>query len=71
MTNTNKLKAIMVERGYTQERLANALEISPTTLNYKLNNKREFLASEISKITHLLLIDSEQVSDIFFNEQVE
>lgn len=71
MTNTNRLKAAMVANGYTQERLSKVLAMSPATFNYKLNGKREFLASEISKLVYVLNLDEEETRTIFFNPDVE
>lgn len=68
MTNTLKLKALMVEKGFTQEQLAKRLGISEQSLNYKINNKREFKASEITVMIDLLKITN--VSEIFFNQKV-
>lgn len=64
MTNTLKLKALMVEKGFTQEQLAKKLGISEQSLNYKINNKREFKASEIQALTKIL--DVQNVDSIFF-----
>lgn len=64
MTNTLKLKALMVEKGFTQEQLAKKLGISEQSLNYKINNKREFKASEIQALTKIL--DVQDVDSIFF-----
>ena len=71
MTNTSKLKAIMVERGFTQADLAKLLNISEQTLNYKINNKREFKASEIQALIQILQIPSDQVDAIFFVHDVD
>lgn len=68
MTNTLKLKSIMVEKGFTQAELAKALNISEQSLNYKINNKREFKASEITMLIKLLSITN--VSEIFFAVKV-
>lgn len=54
MTNTLKLKALLIETGYTQEKLALKLGISVYSLHRKINNKAEFKVSEIQKISNLL-----------------
>lgn len=69
MTNTLKLKALMVEKGFTQEQLAKKLGISEQSLNYKINNKREFKASEIQALTKIL--DVQDVDLIFFARNVD
>jgi len=69
MTNTLKLKALMVEKGFTQQQLAKKLGISEQSLNYKINNKREFKASEIQALTKIL--DVQDVDSIFFARDVD
>ena len=48
MTDTLKLKALIVEHGYTQKDVAKMLGLSAQSLNKKIHNKTEFKASEIS-----------------------
>lgn len=62
-TNTNKLKACIIEKGFTQSQIANFLGISFQSFSYKLNNKVEFKASEIQKLCSILNI---QNKDIYF-----
>lgn len=66
MTNTKKLRALILERGFIQEQVAAHLGITTTSLNYKINNKREFKASEIHALIELLEIKDEDVNGIFF-----
>lgn len=69
MTNTLKLKALLIERGYTQANLADEIGISTYTMNKKINNKVEFKMSEIEKISRILRISNKD--DIFFYHDVE
>lgn len=71
LTNTLKLRALMLEKGFTQGQLAKLLEISEQSLNYKINNKREFKASEIKTLVSLLHIPMEEVDRIFFAADVD
>lgn len=71
MTNTAKLKAKIVEKGMVQEEIAQALGMTIATFNYKVNNKREFKASEIKKLSEHLSLTAEEVNAIFFAEEVE
>lgn len=71
MTNTKKLRALILECGLTQEQVAAHLEITPASLNYKINNKREFKASEIKALVELLNIPNEDVTGIFFTRDVD
>ncbi len=56
MTDTKKLKARMVELGFTAAQIADMLGISRQSFSLKLNNKVEFKASEITKISDVLSI---------------
>lgn len=71
MTNTKKLRALILECGLTQEQVAAHLGITPASLNYKINNKREFKASEIKALVELLNIPNEDVTGIFFTRDVD
>lgn len=72
MTDTLKLKALMLLQGFTQEDLAKYLGLSKQTINMKLNNKRSFKLSEIAKICELLKIDNVQERFlIFFADKVD
>lgn len=71
MTNTAKLKAKIVEKGMVQEEIAQALGMTIATFNYKVNNKREFKASEIKKLSEHLSLTAEEVNTIFFADKVE
>lgn len=66
MIKTLDLKAEMLKRGITNDKMANALNISHTTMNLKINNKREFKQSEIKKIKKYLDLSPEELVNIFF-----
>ena len=71
MTDGKKLKSFMVLKGLTQDRVAEAIGISTTTFNMKINNKREFLANEIKGLIELLDIPKDQIYGIFFTNDVD
>ncbi len=71
MTNTLKLKAVILEKGFTQEQIAEMLGMTIATFNYKVNNKSEFKASEIKKLAEILHLTAEEVNAIFFADKVE
>ena len=71
MVDSAKLKAILVEKNLRQEDVAKALGISTQTFNYKINNKSEFLSSEIAKLCEILgVVDEQKVVHIFFARNV-
>lgn len=67
----SKLLGRMKECGYTQEKLAQAIGISKSTLNQKLNNKANFYHPEMQQICELLNITGADVYAIFFTPEVE
>ena len=69
MTNTNKLKARIIEKGLNQEEIAKKLNLSIATTNYKINNKRQFTADEFVLLCRILEI--ENPLEYFFIENVE
>ncbi len=72
MTNTLKLRALLIENNLTNEDIAKKLGISKQSFSMKINNKREFKASEINKLSLLLnLSNSADVISIFFANCVE
>lgn len=64
MTDTNKLKGRLLEKGLTQSDVAAKLGISYQSFNYKLNNIREFKASEIKRLC--VILDISNKDDYFF-----
>lgn len=71
MTNSNELRAAMTRKGMTQEQVAEALGVTTATLNYKINNKREFKTSEVKALVDLLEIPKENIDKIFFANDVD
>lgn len=69
MTDTLKLKALIVEHGYTQKDVAKMLGLSAQSLNKKIHNKTEFKASEISRLCAVFGI--ENGTTIFFANRVD
>ena len=54
MINTLKLKAAIVEVGYTQQTLAQKLKMSPNTLSFKITGKTNFDIEEATQICEIL-----------------
>lgn len=66
MKEYRKLKAKMYEYGITQEKLAKMIGISHSSLNEKLNGKRDWKLSECKKIMEILDISF----DFFWQENL-
>lgn len=63
--NVRKVKAAVVESGYSQTELARDMGISKNTLNLKLNGHSDFTTSEMWKICQILKIPKERIIEIF------
>ena len=63
---TGKIK----EKFGTQDRFADALNISRSTLSQKLNNATEFTQTEMLTAMHVLGEDLASVDEFFFNQEV-
>lgn len=69
MFNEHKLKAKMIDAGYTRESFAKALNISLSTLNSRMKGYTFFNTDEIESICDLLKLDDPRDKlIIFFNE---
>ncbi|EGT3800871.1 helix-turn-helix transcriptional regulator [Clostridioides difficile] len=66
--NISKLKGKMVEKKYTQKKLAEELGMTVQALNAKLNNRSQFKIEEAVKISNILQI--EEPSEIFFDNYI-
>lgn len=66
MINTKKLKATMVEKGYTQELLSKEIGISKNALNAKINGRSKMYVDEACAICEALQITSDDVKVSIF-----
>lgn len=65
--NTAEFKSEMVRHGDTLSTLSEKLNLSTVSLSLKINGKREFRQSEISKIKELYSLEMDRVDAIFFS----
>lgn len=65
--NSQKLKSKMVEFGDTQAQLAEAIGISASNLNDKINGKVSFRQTDIAAIRNRYHLSAEDVDLIFFS----
>lgn len=66
----SKLLGRIKECGYTQEKLAEEIGLTKTTMSLKLNNKAFFTQPEIFKIRLILRILDEEIVAYFFTLKV-
>jgi len=58
----DKIKKLMHQRGITQEQLASALKITPSSVYRKLSGEQEFKANQVGLVAELLKVS---VCDLF------
>jgi len=66
MFRKNELRAEMVREGMTNEALAKAIGITPSSLYRKISGQTDFYRYEIVKISEALHLDDDQMRRIFF-----
>ncbi|MBQ1791225.1 MAG: helix-turn-helix transcriptional regulator [Oscillospiraceae bacterium] len=64
--NSNLLKAEMVKNGDTQTKLAEALGMTTSCLNQRINGSVDFRKNEINEIRKRYHLTAEQTIEIFF-----
>lgn len=71
MTNTNKLRGRMAEKGfYSLSAFAKAVDISRPCLRKRLSGRSDFRASEIERVCTVLDITKDEISSYFFSPNV-
>ena len=70
MFNRNKLRAKIVEKGFTMEKLAKILGIDSATLYRKMSMKSDFTRNEIVMIKDALEMTVDEINSIFFAEEL-
>lgn len=70
--NKKILRSIMILNGDTRNSLAEYLNLTPTSLSYKMNEShgRCFDKTEIEAIAKKYGLTSDQITDIFFTDLV-
>ncbi|WP_394874605.1 DUF739 family protein [Clostridium neonatale] len=66
--DVNKLKGKMIEKSYTQKKMAKELGITEQSLNAKMNSRSQFTLKEVVEIVSILEIDDPV--EIFFNKKI-
>ena len=72
MTDTSKLRKAITDSGLKRSMILERTGIKAySTLRDKVDNKREFTASEITKLCEILCLSNEQREAIFFASEGE
>ena len=58
MVNSRKVKARIVELGFTQDDVAENIGMDVSTFNQKINNKRRIYIDEVAKLCDYLKINT-------------
>lgn len=66
MLDKNLFKSVVVRKGYTQDTLASALEMSANTMSSRVNGKSCFDTDEIDRICEILDITSNEEKAAIF-----
>ena len=70
MYDYTKLKERISNNGYTQEKVANALNISKGAFSQKINGLVAFSQDDVINISKILKIPKTKIFDYFFTEKV-
>lgn len=70
MVNVQKLKGIIVERGTTQESVANSIGIDRSTFYRKMKQGGNFTVLEAQKLAKEIPLTADEAINIFFAETV-
>lgn len=65
--NINKLKGKLREKKLSYKKCAEALNMTDTTLNNKINGHSKFYVEEVDKLAKVLNLTLEEKIDIFLN----
>ncbi len=69
MVDTNRLKGLIVNAGFSQRTFAQYIGMNKDTFNLKINNKSDFKTGEIVKICDALkIVESSDKVEIFLHK---
>jgi transcriptional regulator with XRE-family HTH domain len=68
MVNSKRIKSKIIEKGLTQEYIADKMRLSQSAFNLKLNNSRYFRIEEMFGLADLLEIDYKELKQYFFKQ---
>ncbi|WP_066025427.1 phage repressor protein [Enterococcus mundtii] len=70
MINTNKLKGLIVERGTTQQAVADSIGVDRSTFYRKMKKGGAFSIEEAQKMKVEIPLTDQEAIDIFFDGKV-
>jgi len=71
MINTKKLRAKIIENGFTYAVLAEKLHMSGCTFGKKIRNRADMSLSELVRLSKILSIPVTELSDYFFDGEFD
>ncbi len=66
MTNTNKLKGRITEKGYTLSEFSEIIGMSRPSMRKRINALADFKLSELERICEVLEISKAEIGEYFF-----
>lgn len=69
MVDVNKLRGKIVERGFSQQELAQSIGIDRSTFYRKMKNNGDFSIGEVAVIAKVMQLSNEEAIEIFLSKK--
>lgn len=69
MVDVNKLRGKIVERGFSQQELAQSIGIDRSTFYRKMKNNGDFSIGEVAEIAKVMQLSNEEAIEIFLSKK--
>lgn len=69
MVDVNKLRGKIVEKGFSQQELAQSIGIDRSTFYRKMKNNGDFSIGEVAEIAKVMQLSNEEAIEIFLSKK--
>lgn len=69
MVDVNKLRGKIVEKGFSQQELAQSIGIDRSTFYRKMKNNGDFSIGEVAEIAKVMQLTNEEAIEIFLSKK--
>ena len=69
MVDVNKLRGKIVEKGFSQQELAQSIGIDRSTFYRKMKNNGDFSIGEVAEIAKIMQLTNEEAIEIFLSKK--
>ena len=69
MVDVNKLRGKIVEKGFSQQELAQSIGIDRSTFYRKMRNNGDFSIGEVAEIAKIMQLSNEEAIEIFLSNK--